>query len=165
MAYRVAVVDTFYSRGMDTLRSKLDEHGIQVDVFHPQIKEPEQLADYDAVVVQHLNIGKSLAQHLDPTRCKLIVRMGVGYDEFDLPALTERGIRAANVPSYGPGSVGQHTLQHILSLAGHANEYHHRAVTARDLDVGKGPTGEDGWTGASRIPSLPLHQTVLGIAG
>jgi phosphoglycerate dehydrogenase-like enzyme len=38
-------------------------------------------------------------------------------------------------------------------------------VTARDLDVGKGPTGEDGWTGASRIPSLPLHQSVLGIAG
>jgi len=69
------------------------------------------------------------------------------------------------VPGYGPDSVSQHTLQHILSLAGHANEYHHRAVTARDLDVGKGPTGEDGWTGASRIPSLPLSQSVLGIVG
>ncbi|MCK5381829.1 MAG: hypothetical protein KAJ05_03390 [Candidatus Latescibacteria bacterium] len=165
MTHRVVVTDTFYSIGMETLTSKLAEHDIEVDVFHPQIEDPALLADYDAVVVQHHHIGASVARYLDPARCKLIARMGVGYDEFDLPALTEQGIRAANVPGYGPGSVGQHTLEHILSLAGHGNEYHHRAMTARDLDVGKGPTGEDGWTGASRIPSLPLSQSVLGIVG
>jgi len=165
MTYKAAVVDTFYSRDMDVLTSELKEHGIKVDVFHPEIEDPEELADYDVAVVQHLKFGGALVEHLDPERCGLVVRMGVGYDELDLPALTEKGIMAANVPGYGPHSVGQHTLQYMLSLAGHANEYHHRAVTARDLDMGKDPTGEDRWTGASRIPSVPLYQSVLGIVG
>ena len=165
MTYQAAVVDTFYSRDLDILISELDRHGIKVDVFQPEIKDLEELADYDVVVVQHLKFGRELVEQLDPERCRLVVRMGVGYDELDLPALTEKGIMAANVPGYGPDSVGQHTLQYMLSLAGHANEYHHRATNRRDLDLGKGPTGEDRWTGESRIPSIPLHRSVLGIIG
>jgi D-3-phosphoglycerate dehydrogenase len=89
----------------------------------------------------------------------------VGYDELDLPALTELGIPAVNVPGYGPNSVGQHTVQYILALAGHSNEYHHRVVTARDLDIGKEQSGEDKWVSQSRIPSAPLYKSTLGILG
>ena len=165
MAYRVVVVDTFYSKNLDFLLSELHRYGIEVDVFHPELGDPTKLAAYDVVVVQHLRFGRSFVEQLDPARCRLVVRTGVGYDELDLPALTEKGIMAVNVPGYGPHSVGQHTLQYMLSLAGHGNEYHYRAVTARDLDLGKTPAGEDGWTGASRIPSIPLYQCVLGIVG
>ncbi len=166
MAYKVAVIDTFYSNDLSTLESGLNEHNIDVDVYHPDIKDFTKLDEYDVIVIQHLDFGRKGAhEHLDPDRCKLVLRAGVGYDELDLPALTELGIPAVNVPGYGPNSVGQHTIQYILALAGHSNEYHHRVVTARDLDIGREQSGEDKWVSQSRIPSAPLYKSVLGILG
>jgi D-3-phosphoglycerate dehydrogenase len=166
MTYKVAVIDTFYSSDLSVLKSGLKEHKIEVDVYHPEMKDFTKLNNYDVIVIQHLDFGRKRAhEHLDPNRCKLVLRAGVGYDELDLPALTELGIPAVNVPGYGPNSVGQHTLQYILDLAGHANEYHHRMVTTRDLDLGKEQSGEDKWVSQSRIPSTPLYKSVLGILG
>jgi len=166
MTYKVAVIDTFYSNDLSTLESGLNAHNIEVDVYHPDIKDFSKLKEYNIIVIQHLDFGRKHGhEHLDPDRCKLVLRAGVGYDELDLPALTELGIPAVNVPGYGPNSVGQHTVQYILALAGHANEYHHRVVTARDLDIGVEQSGEDKWVSQSRIPSSPLYKSVLGILG
>ena len=166
MTYKTAVIDTFYSSDLSVLKSGLNEHGIEVDVYHPEMKDFTELDSYDVIVIQHLDFGRKRAhEHLDPNKCKLVLRAGVGYDELDLPALTKLGIPAVNVPGYGPNSVGQHTVQYILDLAGHANEYHHRMVTARDLDRGKEQAGEDKWVSQSRIPSTPLYKSVLGILG
>ena len=166
MTYKTAVIDTFYSRDLSVLKSGLNEHGIEVDVYHPEIRDFTKLVSYDVIVIQHLDFGrKNGHENLDPDRCKLVLRAGVGYDELDLPALTDMGIPAVNVPGYGPNSVGQHTLQYILALAGHANEYHHRMVFAKDLDKGKEQAGEDKWVSQSRIPSTPLYKSVFGILG
>ena len=166
MAYKVAVIDTFYSNDLSSFESGLNEYNIDVDVYHPDMKDFTKLDKYDVIVIQHLDFGRKRAhEHLDPDRCKLVLRAGVGYDELDLPALTELGIPAVNVPDYGPNSVGQHTVQYILDLAGHATEYHRRVVTARDLDIGREQSGEDKWVSQSRIPSAPLYKSVLGILG
>jgi len=166
MTYKTAVIDTFYSSDLSVLKSGLNEHGIEVDVYHPEIRDFTKLDSYDVIVIQHLDFGRKKGhENLDPNRCKLVLRAGVGYDELDLPALTNMGIPAVNVPGYGPNSVGQHTLQYILALAGHANEYHHRMVFAKDLDKGKEQAGEDKWVSQSRIPSSPLYKSVLGIIG
>ncbi len=166
MTYKVAVIDTFYSNDLQNFESGLKAHNIKIDVYHPDLKDFTKLKDYDIIVIQHLDFGRKRGhEYLDPDRCKLVLRAGVGYDELDLPALTELGIPAVNVPGYGPNSVGQHTVQYILALAGHSNEYHHRAVTVRDLDIGREQSGEDKWVSQSRIPSAPLYKSVLGILG
>ena len=166
MTYKTAVIDTFYSSDLSVLKSRLNEYGIEVDAYHPEMKDFTKLDSYDVIVIQHLDFGrKRTHEHLDPNKCKLVLRAGVGYDELDLPALTKLGIPAVNVPGYGPNSVGQHTVQYILALAGHANEYHHRMVNARDLDIGREQSGEDKWVSQSRMPSTPLYKSVLGILG
>jgi D-3-phosphoglycerate dehydrogenase len=166
MTYKVAVIDTFYSRDLQNFESGLKAHNIDVDVYHPDLKDFTKLKEYDIIVIQHLDFGRKRGhEYLDSERCKLVLRAGVGYDELDLPALTELGIPAVNVPGYGPNSVGQHTVQYILALAGHSNEYHHRVVTARDLDIGREQSGEDKWVSQSRIPSAPLYKSTLGILG
>jgi D-3-phosphoglycerate dehydrogenase / 2-oxoglutarate reductase len=49
-------------------------------------------------------------------RCRMIARYGVGVDNIDLAAATERGIVVANAPTYCVSEVADHTLGLILSL-------------------------------------------------
>jgi C-terminal binding protein len=50
------------------------------------------------------------------TRCKLIVRCGVGYDNVDHDFARQRGIPVANVPDYGTDEVADSAIGYILAL-------------------------------------------------
>ncbi|GAA5870068.1 hypothetical protein JCM1840_003572 [Sporobolomyces johnsonii] len=50
------------------------------------------------------------------TQCKVVVRMGVGYDRLDRVALGERNITVCNVPDYGTNEIADHALALALSL-------------------------------------------------
>ena len=49
-------------------------------------------------------------------KCKLISRLGVGLDNIDIPAATERGIWVTNVPDYGVDEVSTHAAALMLTL-------------------------------------------------
>lgn len=49
-------------------------------------------------------------------KLKVVVRMGVGYDRLDRPALAARGIAVCNVPDYGTAEVADHAVALALSL-------------------------------------------------
>lgn len=49
--------------------------------------------------------------------CKIIVRLGVGYDNLDVKAWSERGVPVCNVPDYGTTEVADHAVTLMLSLA------------------------------------------------
>ena len=165
MHYRVVVTDTAFSKDLSAFKSVLSEQNIETKVFDPEIKDIRQLHDYDAIHVQQLPFREEVVRNLDSEKCKLVIKFGVGYENLDLDALTKAGIHAANVPDYGPETVGQHTLYFMLSLAKHGNEYHHRVITGRDLELGSDTSGEDVWTNKSRMPSISLDKCILGILG
>ncbi len=48
--------------------------------------------------------------------CKLISRLGVGVDNIDIAAATQRGIWVANVPDYGVDEVSTHAAALMLSM-------------------------------------------------
>jgi lactate dehydrogenase-like 2-hydroxyacid dehydrogenase len=48
--------------------------------------------------------------------CKVIVRVGVGYDNVDLKAAEDFGIMVCNVPDYGTDDVADHAMALMLSL-------------------------------------------------
>src|ERR1700730_13141069 len=50
------------------------------------------------------------------TRCRVIVRYGVGVDNVDLEAARDKGIPVCNVPDYCMDEVADHTLALILAL-------------------------------------------------
>ncbi|KAH8892117.1 C-terminal binding protein [Thozetella sp. PMI_491] len=49
-------------------------------------------------------------------RLKVVVRMGVGYDRMDRPALAKRGILLCNVPDAATGDIADHAFGLALSL-------------------------------------------------
>ena len=50
------------------------------------------------------------------TRCRAIVRNGVGFDSVDLAAAARAGIAVCNVPDYGTEEVADHALALTLAL-------------------------------------------------
>ncbi|HCT89887.1 MAG TPA: 3-phosphoglycerate dehydrogenase [Lachnospiraceae bacterium] len=50
-------------------------------------------------------------------KVRLVIRFGVGLDNIDIPALTERGIAVANIPGYNAPAVAELTLLHMLNLS------------------------------------------------
>ena len=69
----------------------------------------------DAILAWHeVSLGADVIDKLD--RCRVIVRIGVGYDNVDLQAAGARGIVVCNVPDFGTNDVADHTIGLLLGL-------------------------------------------------
>jgi phosphoglycerate dehydrogenase-like enzyme len=74
---------------------------------------------------------------------KVVGRHGVGYDQIDVEAATERGVQVVYTPGANTESVAEHVLAMMIGLSKHfpqmsdalaAGDYHFRtALTGRDL--------------------------------
>lgn len=74
-----------------------------------------RVEDADAIMVYHtLKLTRATIERL--TRCKLIVRCGVGYDNVDYIDAKSRGIAVANVPDYGTEEVADSAIGLMLAL-------------------------------------------------
>ena len=51
------------------------------------------------------------------TKCKLIIRYGIGYDNIDTKAAKELGITVCNAPNYGVTDVAEHAISLMLSVS------------------------------------------------
>ena len=70
--------------------------------------------DAEALLVQYAPITRRVIEAL--TRCKVLVRYGVGVDSIDLNAAKEHGIIVSNVPDYGTHEVSDQALAMMLAL-------------------------------------------------
>ncbi|HEX5454172.1 MAG TPA: C-terminal binding protein [Stellaceae bacterium] len=78
-----------------------------------------ELADKDCAEADGLMIlgfGVSGADLERFPRLRAIVRMGVGYDKLDRPAMAARNILVCNVPDYGTTEVADHAIALALTL-------------------------------------------------
>jgi D-3-phosphoglycerate dehydrogenase len=57
-------------------------------------------------------------------RCKIVSRLGIGLDNIDVAAATERKMLVTNVPDYCLIEVAEHALALLLSLARKVGFYH-----------------------------------------
>jgi len=71
--------------------------------------------DADAIINEFAPITSRVIKSLK--RCKIIARYGVGVDNIDVEAATERGIIIANVPDYCIDEVSTHAIALILACA------------------------------------------------
>tara|TARA_B100000674_G_C37825346_1_gene907829 strand:+ start:51 stop:1034 length:984 start_codon:yes stop_codon:yes gene_type:complete len=69
-----------------------------------------------------LNYDKNLLSKLK--KCKIIVRVGAGYDNVDLLEAKKKKIIVSNVPDYGIDEVADHTLSLLLSLNRNIFNFH-----------------------------------------
>ncbi|WP_062207128.1 C-terminal binding protein [Streptomyces sp. NBRC 109706] len=82
-----------------------------------------------------------------------VIRYGIGYDNVDLDAARELGVRVANVPDYGTETVADHAVACLLTLLRRLPAYD-RAIRA------------DGWAAPADVGPLPsLAATTVGLVG
>lgn len=87
----------------------------------------------------------------DLSNLKALVRYGIGYDNIDLKAATERGIPVANVQGYATNSVSDHTIALLYACI--------RGITLA------GQTIESDMTKPPIEDIFELHDKTLGIIG
>lgn len=76
---------------------------------------PEELRNrIDGIMVLKIGFTESDVE-LFP-KLKVIVRMGVGYDRLDRPALAKKGVTVCNVPDYGTAEIADHAIGLMLSM-------------------------------------------------
>jgi C-terminal binding protein len=86
------------------------------------------------------------------TRCRAVIRCGVGYDNVDILAAGRRGIVACNVPDYGTEEVADHALMLLLAVA--------RRLLPAERAVRAGT-----WSVATAFGAPRLRGRTLGILG
>jgi C-terminal binding protein len=82
--------------------------------------DESQLAPYlpkaDAIMLFHDLTMLGEATFARATRCRGLVRAGVGYNNVDLEAATRHGVVVCNVPDYGTEEVADHAIMFLLAL-------------------------------------------------
>jgi len=101
--------------------------GTDADIIVAKATNHKDIADEvwsncDAILAfDQITYDKELISNL--TKCKVIVRVGVGYDNVDLYEAKNKDILVCNVPDYGTEEVADHTMGMLLSLLRGLPEY------------------------------------------
>jgi D-3-phosphoglycerate dehydrogenase len=99
--------------------------------------EPEtlhrEIRDADALVIR--TAGKINAELMDHApKLRVIGRHGVGYDQVDVPAATERGIQVVYTPGANTEAVAEHSLAFLIALSKHFPQHGRSLVEGRYHD-------------------------------
>lgn len=152
MAYKVVITDCPWE-DISIEREVLSEIG--ADLVRFQCKSPEEVIaaaqDADGLLVGWAPITRDVIRSL--SRCRILVRYGVGYDNVDVAAATEAGIAAANNPDYCVEEVATHSLAMMLAC--------HRQMFPLAADLRRGI-----WDPMATMKPMPrLSGQTLGIIG
>lgn len=83
-----------------------------------------RIGDAAALLVWHdIRLTTATIDALSPDRCKVIVRIGVGFDNVPIEAAAAKGIPVCNVPDYGTEEVADHAIALLLSLVRNLPEF------------------------------------------
>jgi D-3-phosphoglycerate dehydrogenase len=82
----------------------------------------DQLSDAVAIMTHEVPISESVAARLP--KCKVIMRMGVGFDIVDVAACRNHGIEVCYVPDYGTEDVANHAIALLFAVHRHLLPYH-----------------------------------------
>ena len=85
-------------------------------------------------------------------RCKIVVRLGVGFDVVDGAACRECGIVVCNVPDYGVEEVANHAIALLFAV--------HRRILSYDRKV-----RQKGWGYQTDWPIRRLSEQKVGVIG
>ncbi len=148
MPHRILISDPLQASGFDILRESGAEVTVLAEEERPRLGEI--LPDYDALVVRSMT--KVTRELLEAgRRLKVVGRAGIGVDNIDVAAATERGILVVNAPTANLLSATEHTFALLLAVA--------RNIPAADASIKAGQ-----WD-RKRFVGLELQGKTLGVIG
>lgn len=92
-----------------------------------------EIADADALVIRTAGVIDAALMDAAP-RLKVIGRHGVGYDQVDVPAATERGIQVVYTPGANTQSVAEHVFAMLIGVSKHFHQQEIALVEGRYND-------------------------------
>jgi len=114
---KILIREPIAEAGVELLRGRFD---VDVDSNGDLA---EQIADYDAIIVRSATqLTRDVIQRAE--RLKVIGRAGVGVDNVDLDAASERGIIVANAPQSTVVSAAEHAIGLLLALSRNIPQAH-----------------------------------------
>lgn len=110
----------------------------------------DEIADHDAIIIRS---GTKMTREVieKARRLKVIGRAGVGVDNIDLQAATERGVLVVNAPTGNCVAAAEHTIALLCAMA--------RLVGPADATLKSG-----GWNRSSYV-GVSLVDKTLGVIG
>jgi D-3-phosphoglycerate dehydrogenase len=110
---KVLIADKINEKGINELK-EVAEVIVQTDITNEELIN--SIKDFDAIVVRsRTKVTREVIEAA--SKLKIIARAGVGVDNVDVQAATEKGVMVVNAPESTSITVAEHTMGIILSLA------------------------------------------------
>jgi D-3-phosphoglycerate dehydrogenase len=147
MKQKILIVQPIHERGVAVFDERFEVRTASDPSVATVLREIQGVA---GVVVRTAPFTREIIEAADSL--KVIARHGVGVDNIDVQAATERGIAVVNTPNANATSVAEHTLTAIGSLA--------KRVVAYDRATRTG-----NWEIRNSYKAVDLDGKVLGLVG
>ena len=156
-AAKVVVTD-FIEENLDWEAGELSRRGVEYS-FHQLNFAPAKdviaaTRDADVVVANYTAITPEVIRGWE--KCRLVIRHGTGYDNFDLGALDRAGIPLTYIPDYCIEEVAEHAIALIFSCGRRLP--HGKQVFEASL-------GRPRWNLLAVVPAFRMAGSTLGIVG
>jgi D-3-phosphoglycerate dehydrogenase / 2-oxoglutarate reductase len=147
----VAVADSVFPN-LDPATRVLSEIGAELKLAADSSPESvmKLAADADAVLVTYAKINADMIRQMKKVR--IISRFGIGVDNVDLDAATQKGIVVTKVPDYCIDEVSDHAMALLLTAV--------RKIPLANDQVHAGT-----WKMPNVVPIHRLRGSVLGLVG
>jgi D-3-phosphoglycerate dehydrogenase len=147
--YRILVSDKLGQAGLQSLE-QADDANYTVALNMSQDELVETIGEYEAIIVRS---GTRVTDDVlaAAQRLKVVGRAGIGIDNIDVQAATNRGVVVMNTPQANAVATAEHTMALMLAVTRHVVEAHD-SVSA----------GE--WR-RSDFVGQQLYRKILGIIG
>ncbi|WP_042224398.1 phosphoglycerate dehydrogenase [Oceanobacillus manasiensis] len=115
MAFKVLISDPLSEEGLQVLKQhEAIQYELATDLTSDEILE--KIRNVDALLVRsQTQVTRQLIEASE--NLKIIGRAGVGVDNIDLNAATERGIIVVNAPNGNTNSAAEHTMAMLMALS------------------------------------------------
>jgi D-3-phosphoglycerate dehydrogenase len=152
MGHRYSVIVTeapYFSESMQQILNEVDAE-LKLAPCTTATEVISQASEADTIITTKADFSKPVIEGLN--RCRFILRCGIGMDNFDIPAATEKGILIANLPEWYVEDLANHIMAFILDSS--------RKITQIDRLVRSGEYSLD-----KIKPVRQLKDRVLGFVG
>ncbi|HEY1833352.1 MAG TPA: phosphoglycerate dehydrogenase [Solirubrobacteraceae bacterium] len=144
---RVLVKEKIGESGVALLREHFD---VELGVDWEDGELERRIGDYEGILIR--SATKMTADLIGRAeRLQVIGRAGVGVDNVDVEAATQRGIVVANAPESNVVTAAEHTMALLLALA-------------RNIPQAHGALTEGKWD-RSKYSGVELYEKTLGVLG
>ncbi len=152
------VVTDYIEENLDWEAEQCRQAGVALAAYQlkgkPEAEVLAKIRDAEVIVVNMVRFDASLIGQL--TKCELLIRHGIGYDNVDVDACTRAGIAFAYQPDYCKEDVAEHAIALIFACV-------RKVVAGRRALEASAAKGQ--WDFAGLLPLRRMDGKTLGIVG